>query len=251
MGMTDSERSRTFLRGVAAGDAELATQHVDPDRYVEHDPGVPDGAVELWRHVDRLPKSGILPSLVRVLQDGAFVVTQVRRAVDHAVAFEVFRFEGDLIVEHWVFSAEDAPPNKSGHTQADGPVKPQHLDETETNRRTVRDYYETVHLGVRHDEARRWFAGDLMIRHEPDVADGVGEFLCDLEVLTRGRTIDEIRLLVAQGDLVFLAAQGTHQGEACAYVDLYRVEDGKIVEHWGFPQPYPPAAGRKNGNGLL
>ncbi len=73
----------------------------------------------------------------------------------------------------------------------------------------------------------------------------------DLGVLTRNRTIDEIRLLLGQGDFVFVAAKGTHQGEFCAYIDLYRVENDKIVEHWGFPQQVPPPEVRKNDNGML
>ena len=251
MVITDLEKAKTFLRGVAAGDPDLATRHVDPDRYVEHDPRLADGAVELWRHVDGMAK-GHDVKVVRALQDGAFVVTQAHGDVlGRGVRFEVFRFEDSLIVEHWVFSAEDAPPNKSGHTQADGPTKPQHVEDTEKNKRIVRDYYETVHIGGRHDEARRWFADDMMIRHEPGVADGVGELLRDLEVLTRDRTIDEIRLFAGQGDLVFLVAQGTHGGEPCAYVDLYRVEGGKIIEHWGFPQAFLTANESKNDNDLL
>ena len=90
-----------------------------------------------------------------------------------------------------------------------------------------------------------------MIRHEPGVADGGTAFLRDLEVLTRDRTIDEIRLFIGQGDLVFIVSAGTHQGEPCAYVDLYRLQDGKIVEHWGFPEPVPPPRERMNANGML
>lgn len=90
-----------------------------------------------------------------------------------------------------------------------------------------------------------------MIRHEPGVADGAGQFLRDLEVLTRDRTIDALKLVVGQGDLVFLVAEGTHRGEPCAYVDLYRVADGTIVEHWGFPQPMPGRSDRVNPNAVL
>ncbi len=70
-------------------------------------------------------------------------------------------------------------------------------------------------------------------------------------VLTRSRTIDKIVLFVGQGDLVFIAARGTHEGEPCAYIDLYRVEVGKLVEHWGFPQAVPPREASKNDNGML
>ncbi len=48
--------------------------------------------------------------------------------------------------------------------------------------------------------------------------------------------------------MVFIAALGTHQHKPCAYIDLYRVQDGKIMEHWGFPQPIPPAEARTNRN---
>ena len=65
------------------------------------------------------------------------------------------------------------------------------------------------------------------------------------------RTIDEIRLLLGQGDFVFIAAKGTHEGKPCLYLDLYRVENLKIVEHWGFPATVPPQAEWKNQNGML
>lgn len=90
-----------------------------------------------------------------------------------------------------------------------------------------------------------------MIRHEPGVRDGVAEFLRDVKVLMQHRTIDEVKLLLGQGDLVFIAAKGTHEGKPCVYVDLYRVEGEKIVEHWGFPEMIPPQSASKNSNGML
>jgi predicted SnoaL-like aldol condensation-catalyzing enzyme len=50
---------------------------------------------------------------------------------------------------------------------------------------------------------------------------------------------------------VFIAAKGTHEGEPCVYIDLYRVKDEKIVEHWGFPEMVPPREQWKNNNGML
>ena len=50
------------------------------------------------------------------------------------------------------------------------------------------------------------------------------------------RSIDEIQLLLGQGDFVFITASGSIEGAPCTFVDLYRVEDDKIVEHWGFPE---------------
>ena len=240
MALTDTDKARDYLRGVAAGDPDIATRHVDPDAYVDHAQSGVNSALGLWKHVDGLPKASTEVNVVRLLRDGPFVVVQHQGGSQGRLAvFEVFRFEGGLIVEHWMFSSADGSPNKSGHTQADGPTEPRHLDKTEANKRVVRDYYDTVHLGGQHDQARQWFLGDLMIRHEAGVADGGEEFLRDLSVLIQDRTIDELKLFAGQGDMVFLVAKGTHQGEPCAYVDLYRVEDEKIVEHWGFPEAFP------------
>jgi predicted SnoaL-like aldol condensation-catalyzing enzyme len=72
-----------------------------------------------------------------------------------------------------------------------------------------------------------------------------------VEQLMQHRTIDELKFLLGQGDFVFIAAKGTHEDEPSVYVDLYRVEDEKIVEHWGFPQKVPPQRELKNHNGML
>ena len=90
-----------------------------------------------------------------------------------------------------------------------------------------------------------------MIRHEPGVRDGITEFLRDVQVLMQHRTIDEIQLLLGQGNFVFIAAKGTHEGEPCVYIDLYRAQSGKLVEHWGFPEMVPPKEQWKNNNGML
>ncbi len=49
----------------------------------------------------------------------------------------------------------------------------------------------------------------------------------------------------------FIAAKGTHEDNPCVYIDLYRVEDGKIAERWGFPEEVLPQEEWKNNHGLL
>lgn len=244
MSVSTLEKVFTYLRGFALGDADLALKFVDPANYVEHNPLVAaQGVAGVREHILSLPRGGVTLDVIRVLQDGAFVVTQAQGDVHgQNVFFDVFRHDDGLIVEHWAFTAQAAPPNKSGHTQADGPLRPQDYADTEKNKALVRDYYQTVHLAGKRDQARRWFFEDYCVRHEPGVADGVNEFLHDLDVLVRDRTIDRLEILLGEGDFVFLIARGTVRGQPCVYVDLYRVEHEKIVEHWGFPQLYPVPA---------
>ena len=150
-----------------------------------------------------------------------------------------------------VFSTEAAPPNESCHTQTDGPTKAKLSENTEKNKAIVRRYYETIHVSGDHSKIPQYFSGDHCIRHEPGVRDGVENFKRDLEELVKHRSIDEIKFSFAQGDFVFIAAKGSHQDAPCVYVDLYRVENGKIAERWGFPEEVPPEGESKNNNGML
>lgn len=250
--MTNVGKVKAIFEGIAARDSALATRYIDSEHYVEHDSRVGDGVADLKRHIEEIGPGGQRLELVRIFEDGDFVVTQADGHIrSDGTFFDVFRFENGAIVEHWGFAAPSGPPNASGHTQVDGPVEAGRPEDTAANKAFVREYYETFHLRGRYDLADRYFAGSPMIRHEPGVADEVDAFLRDLATLTRDRTIDEIRLLLGRGDLVFLAALGTHQGAPCAYVDLYRVEQDRIVEHWGFPQEIPPVDMRRNSNDMV
>lgn len=252
MATSDFDKAMSMLRGIASRDAALATRYVDRRRFVEHNPRIGDGTEGLREFVADSPQEQRQLNVIRAFQDGAFVFTQEQGAVsDRSEFFDVFRFEGGQIVEHWGFTAAGGPPNRSGHTQADGPTEPKDEERTESNKAMVRDYYEAVHIGGHHDAIADYTMGEYMIRHEPGVADGVTEFKNDLAVLVRDRTIEEIGLLLGQGDFVFLAARGTAGGEPCAYIDLYRVEDDKLVEHWGFPEEVPPRAEWRNSNGIV
>jgi predicted SnoaL-like aldol condensation-catalyzing enzyme len=190
--------------------------------------------------------------VLRAFQDGPYVFSHEEGLIlGQSVFFDIFRFEDGLIVEHWVFSAQGAPPNKSGHTQTDGPTQAKLSDDTEKNKSIVREYYETIHVSGDHSKIPQYFSGDHCIRHEPGVRDGVAAFKRDLEELVKHRSIDEIKFVLGQGDFVFIAAKGSHEGNPCVYIDLYRVEDGKIAERWGFPEKTPPRDEWKNNNGML
>ncbi len=248
---SDIEKVLTVLQGIGTGDADLAARYIHPKKYTEHNPNAADGVEGFKEYVGRLPHGKHL-QVVRAFQDGAYVVTQSDGLLlGQSTFFDIFRFEDGFVVEHWIFSAQAAPPNQSGHTQTDGPTEARPGEDTEKNKAFMREYYETFHIAGDHSQADKYFTGDLMTRHEPGVRDGVAEFLRDVAVLMQHRTIDALTFLLGQGDFVFILAQGTHEGSLCVYVDLYRVEDKKVVEHWGFPQAIPPPQEEQNSRGLL
>ena len=250
MANTNIEKVQAVFEAIRAKNADQAIQYVDP-HFVPHDPFMATGVEGFRQYIVGSSPEQLNLTVVRALEDGPYVVTQVKAEGTGENMFAVYCFEGGLIAEHWVFSAQDAPPNKSGHTQLDGPSEVKHLEDTEKNKAFARRYYETFHLAGDRSQNDDFFTGDLMIRHEPGVQDGLGEFLRDVAVLMQHRTIEEIKLLLGQGNFVFIAAKGTHESDPCVYIDLYRVEEEKIVEHWGFPAKVPPQGECKNRNGVL
>lgn len=250
MATTNLETVKDVLEAIRAQDADKASRYVDL-QFVQHFPYTADGVAGLRQYIEASTSEQLRLKIVRTLEDGAYVLTQLKSETSGEDMFAVYRLQDGFIAEHWAFSSPDAPPNKSGHTQLDGPTKAKHLEDTEKNKAFVRRYYETFHLAGDRSRNSEFFTGDRMVRHEPGVRDGLGEFLDDVEGLMQHRTIDEIKLLLGHGDVVFVAAKGTHEGKPCVYIDLYRVEDQKLVEHWGFSEMVPPEAERKNQNGVL
>jgi predicted SnoaL-like aldol condensation-catalyzing enzyme len=170
MAMSDIEKVITVFQGIGAGHAELATKYLNPDKYIEHNPRSADGVDGFKEYIRLLKKEDHRLKVVRASQDGNYVFAQEDGVIlGENTFFEVFRFENGLIVEHWVFSAKAGPPNKSGHTQLDGPTQAKDLEDTQKNKSLLRRYYETFHIRGDHSRSEQYFAGDLCIRHEPGV----------------------------------------------------------------------------------
>jgi hypothetical protein len=112
-----------------------------------------------------------------------------------------------LIVEHWVFSAREAPPNRSGHTP----------DRRADRGQTLGGHGEEQvdRSGLLPDNSRRrgsWQDPELLFRRSlhpsrtrrPRWSRGIKRHLAEL---VEHRSIDEIKFVLGQGDFVFIAAK--------------------------------------------
>lgn len=113
------------------------------------------------------------------------------------------------------------------------------------NYRAVLEYFE---LAVnRHDiAAARRYQGDRYIQHDPNVrdgADGLAELSADFVRRYPDMRLDIVRAFV-EGDLVVLHVRwvDSPSPHGDVSVDFFRLEEGRVVEHWGVVQPIPAAA---------
>ena len=169
------------------------------------------------------------------------------------VAFDIFRFDEDgEIAEHWDNLAALAEANPSGHTQIDGTMELTDLDKTEENRELVEAFLYDVMQGNNPDKTPDYFDGDAYIQHNTGIADGVsglGEALAALAEQGIEMIYDEVHMVLAQGNYVLAVSEGSFGGAPTSYYDLWRVENGKIAEHWDVMETIADQSTWQNENG--
>lgn len=126
---------------------------------------------------------------------------------------------------------------------------PHDLAQEETNRTLVVDFYNAFFNDHDISAAERFVAEDY-IQHNPSVPDGrapIITFFSDNFQKNPERSSRIVRS-AADGDLVWLHVESKQNASdrGVAVVDIFRVEDGKIVEHWDVIQPVPETAANDN-----
>ena len=164
----------------------------------------------------------------------------------------MFRFEDGRAVEHWDNIQERQGPNASGHSMVGGPTEATDLEMTEENRARVRSFVETVLIGGDTGRLTEFVDETTYTEHNPHLEDSVAAVRSTLEAEgTDGRRIDYQRIhrVLAEGNFVLAQCEGHRDGIHCAFFDLYRLDSGKIVEHWDTTEKIAPRSEWKNNNG--
>jgi predicted SnoaL-like aldol condensation-catalyzing enzyme len=243
-----------LLKSVATGDP-APSAIINPDHYTQHNLMAADGLAG-FLGLQQLVSAGGTSTIetVRAFQDGEYVFTHSEYSVfgRNLVGFDVFRFENGLAVEHWDNVQPAAAPNASGHTMTDGPVAATDLDQTEANKALVRSFVDEIILKRQMDKLAGFFDGDHYIQHNPAVADGVSGLIAAAQALSEAGSelkYDKIHLVLGEGNFVLVASEGTLGGAPTAFFDLFRVEKGKLAEHWDAVATIPERSTWMNANG--
>jgi len=124
------------------------------------------------------------------------------------------------------------------------------MSDLEQNKKTVVAFYESA-FGGNPERAVADHVGDGYIQHNPQAENGPEAFTGFVNYL-RGEYPDlrlEIKRIIAEGDLVIthspLVLSPGQAGRALA--DFFRLENGKIVEHWDVIQDVPTTSANTNG----
>ena len=119
----------------------------------------------------------------------------------------------------------------------------------EANKKIVIDFYEKGLNQKDFDAAAKHF-GPRYIQHNPLAPDGPEGFKRLVALLKEKfpNSHNEIKRVIAEGDLVMLHVHSVREPgqRGTAIVDIFRVENGKIVEHWDVLQDVPEKAANDN-----
>jgi len=238
-----------YLEGIRDGNPREAVAAYTGARYTQHSTGVADGAEGFIAFVEPFIERNPVRDfqVIRALQDGRHVFVQVYQNINHGEAewLTTDFFDSDengKIIEHWDVIAPVKPVNPSGRSQYDGPTKITDLDKTAENKGLVVDFINICLVGRDIARVPDFINAEKYIQHNPDVGDGIDQFLAlftpdDCPLVYQG-----CFLAVAEGNFVATLNQASFKGQDLCQVDLFRLEDGKIVEHWDNSEQVPPRA---------
>ena len=80
-----------------------------------------------------------------------------------------------------------------------------------------------------------------------DGLDGLGAAMEAMAEAGQAMAYTATPIIVAEGNFVFTASDGTLGSTPTAFFDLFRVGSGKIVEHWDVVAPIPAEMAHPNG----
>lgn len=170
---------------------------------------------------------------MRCLSDGPYVFLHVYQNLNEGAAqwvtTDLFRSDANgRIVGHWdVIDAYQK--NESDQDPVFGEFDVQNIEKTEDNKNTVRLFLTEVmqnHSMNRFDH----YVSDSLIQHDIQFGQTAADwksYIVDHDV-----TYDFVFKTIGQGNFVVTYSNVLIDGTACAQFDIFRLEDGKIAEHW-------------------
>ena len=219
--------------------------------------------MDLKHFIEMLPvlqENGTTAENVRMFQDGNYIFMHNiwRNArpfgADEMVSFDIIRLDDDgKVAEHWDAMAALVTETASGRTQTDGPTAVEDVEKTEENKALARALVEDVLMGKNPENITKHISEEQYDQHNPGVKDGLQGIVEAVEYLTSQNNMfkyTKIHKVLGEGNFVLTVSEGEWNDKQQVFYDLFRVSDGKLVEHWDVIQEIP-TEGLANPNGMF
>jgi predicted SnoaL-like aldol condensation-catalyzing enzyme len=250
--MTNKEKAAAVNKAVESGNPATISDIVRED-YVQHTPPVPDGRKGLIGLIQKIANKEIPAPIiknVRVFEDGEFMVLHHDvQWPNRKAMIEIFRFKDGLAVEHWSCVQDHPEKTANGHTMVDGATTVTDKAYTEMNKALVKSFVETVLIKGQFDKIGDYYHNDI-IQHNPyidNTIEGLKNGIANLQKQGITLQIEKIHYVIGEGNFVLTVSEGKFAGKPTAFFDLFRVENGKVAEHWDVLQEIPAQMAHKNG----
>ena len=250
--MNNKEKASAVNDAVMTTDFAAIEKLISED-YIQHTPVVPDGKKGLLALLTKIRNKELpAPTItnVRVFEDGDFVVLHHDVMWPNRKAmFEIFRFENGLAIEHWSGVADHPDKTANGHSMVDGETKIHERDRTKENKALAKSFVENILIAGQFDKIREYYHPDI-IQHNPYIDNTVKGLISGVQELQKqGLTLEiqKIHKVLGEGNFVLVLSEGKFAGKRTAFFDLFRAENGKIVEHWDVLQEVPEKIAHNNG----
>jgi len=251
--LSNKDKAVAVLNSIETGDQQ-AVSYINPAQYTQHNLAVADGLAGFGAVLQALPEGSAKVNVVRAFSDGDYVFSHTDyNFFGPKVGFDIFRFENGLIVEHWdnlAVKAENANP--SGRTQLDGTTVLADLDKTAENKALVSDFVDSILVKGEMDKLTTFIDGENYLQHNTQIADGLSGLAAAFEGMAQqgiSMIYTENHIVLGEGNFVLSVSEGTFADAPTSFYDLFRVEGGKIVEHWDVIETIPAQDEWKNSNG--
>ena len=244
------------------GDTAVVDRYVRPD-YIQHNPTAADGSAGLKALATSIHQQfpDARYNVQRAISQGDLVLLHSNVVLvpgtKGASVIDIFRFQGGKLAEHWDVIQNVPDTTASGNdmfSTLSSPQVSQPLDHrlTQANQALVTKAFDElmVHKDLTALD-RYWDPGYL--QHNPQMQNGVaaakvglGGYFASAPHLTVAP-----KRIIAEGDLVAVHSHYVNYpgDRGAAILDLFRVRNGKIVEHWDIIQNVPETSA--NGNGMF
>lgn len=239
------------------GNLAVVDQFVRSD-YIQHNPQMADGSAALKQFAKSLRAQypDLSVTFHRILAQGDLVIVHnnfvLKPGTAGSAIADVFRIQDGKIAEHWDVVQQVPDTTASGHDMFSTLSSPQRewpdpRVSGADSQAVATAMFDEIFQGRDVGAFDRYVAGPYY-QHSPMAPDGIETPKRLLSGLFASPYFNvSTKRVVADGDYVALHSHFHFADDrGVAIVDLYRVRDGKVVEHWDIQQPVPETSANDN-----